>query len=78
MKKKRKTNNLEEEEEPAIDYENVKFHTDAVSVPVAVAKMLIIEMVCSSKLAHAESVTNRLGAWFPPLKIGLRLLQRSA
>lgn len=58
----KKTVNTLEEEEPAIDYENVKFNTKAVSVHVAVAKMVIIEIVCSSKPAHADSVSNRLGA----------------
>ena len=61
MEKNTKKKTLKEEA-PTIDYENVKMNTEGVSISVAVAKMVIIEIICSSKLAHADSVPNRLCA----------------
>ncbi len=76
MEKNTRTNTLEEDAR-AVDYENVKMNAEGVSIPVAVAKM-IIEIICSPKLSHADSVPNRLGASFPLLEIGSICLQRSA
>ncbi len=66
-----------EEDARAVDYENVKMNAEMVSIPIAVAKM-IIEIFCSPKPSHADSVLNRLGASFPLLEIGSICLQRSA
>ena len=59
MDKNTKTKTLKEEA-PAIDYENVKVTTEGVSISVAVAKMVIIEIIYSPKPAHADAVPNRL------------------
>ena len=43
-----------EEEGAVIDYENVKINTEGVSIFVALANMVIIEMFCSLKPAQAD------------------------
>ena len=43
-----------EEEGAVIDYENVKMNIEGVSIFVALANMVIIEMICSLKPAHTN------------------------
>lgn len=43
-----------EEEGAVIDYENVKINTEGVSIFVALANMVIIEIICSLKPADAD------------------------
>jgi hypothetical protein len=65
------------EEATAIDYENVKVDAEVVSISVSVAKIITIEIILLIQAKYANSITHRLGPWFPLLEIGSICLQRS-